>query len=149
MTKTFGRGGVKDFIAMTIKRSPADVNLKLLSIGQKSKRDSKILRIFYPLIDAFRMLMTIKRCNIDVVHINPSLRPTAILRDGFYILILRLLRFRKVIVFFHGWDISLAQKIIRNLLLRTIFRLLLSNTSFIIVLAKQFKDVLIKIGLAD
>lgn len=80
----------------------------------------------------------------DVVVVNPSFRPYQIVRDGVYVVLARLFR-KKVVTFFHGWDVNLAKRIEnRHVLFATVF----GECSFIYVLYSGFKNSLLKMGIA-
>ncbi|MBL8037701.1 MAG: glycosyltransferase family 4 protein [Nitrospira sp.] len=79
----------------------------------------------------------------DVVHINPSMLPKAIVRDGIFLLLSKLLG-RCVVVFFHGWDASFEQTLRKYFL--GIFRWTYFRADAVLVLANEFSTRLVSMG---
>lgn len=97
-----------------------------------------IVRIFY---DYLKYLQILK--NYDLIHINSSLGKSSTPRDAFFLAIAIILR-KKTIVFFRGWDKKYEYKIEKYYL--QIFKSIFFKSDLIIVLASEFKNVLIKWG---
>lgn len=83
------------------------------------------------------------RLRPDIVVVNPSLRPYQLVRDATYLLLAKLFG-RKVVTFFHGWDIQLAARIERR---PTLFRWVFGRSSLIYVLCSDFKTSLERMGI--
>lgn len=79
----------------------------------------------------------------DVVHLNPSLGASAVIRDG---LLLRAAKRagRRVLVFFHGWDRKFESQLVGFRL--ELFKATYFRADAIVVLAEQFRDQLRKWG---
>ena len=135
-------GGVSNFyrILEDLLCRQADYFVFAESPGQRRGALRKPLGF---LLDCYRFVRLLRARGYDVVHLNPSLSHTAVLRDGCYLLLAKLLR-RKVFVLFHGWDLRLERHIEGALL--SIFRTVYFRADRIAVLAGQFRDKLIAWG---
>ncbi len=94
--------------------------------------------------DYVRFSRELSRSRYDLVHINPSLGPRSLLRDGILLLIARL-RSLRVVVFFHGWDAACEGQIDHKF--RRLFCWVFGKASVIVVLAEQFQQTLTGWGL--
>jgi len=94
-------------------------------------------------IDLVKFIIKLITVRPDVVLLNPSLRKRAIKRDGYY---LRLSKFFKVptVIFFHGWDQSLADQISKK---PEQFFNTYKHADKLIVLASDFKKQLREWGI--
>jgi glycosyltransferase involved in cell wall biosynthesis len=81
--------------------------------------------------------------DFSLVHLNPSLGYKAVIRDGIFLLIAKLLR-KKVVVFIHGWN-DTCEATIRGYFL-TLFRLAYFRADAIVVLAAAFQNSLREMG---
>lgn len=91
----------------------------------------------------FKFFINLK--NVDLVHLNPSLNRKSFLRDAVFAWITILLR-RKLIVYWHGWEIEYEESIKHNKVLRFINKQTFLKADTTIVLGKVFKDKLINLG---
>lgn len=132
-------GGVSAFCGTLAK------SLKCISLFsfQSIEISSKHSLLFRLIVDYLRFGLRIYKQHYDIIHLNPSFRFKSLLRDGVFLLIAKLLN-RKVIVFFHGWDIKFADR------LRERWLWLFQRTYFLadafIVLAGDFKNRLMAMG---
>jgi len=82
--------------------------------------------------------------SFDLIHLNPSLGPRAVLRDGLFLLLAKA-RKKKVLVFFRGWDKDF------EVTLRSrfcwLFVSVYGRADAFIVLAEEFRSVLEEFGL--
>lgn len=101
---------------------------------------SKIIRLIR---DYILFIKVISTDNYDLVHLNPSLDYKSVLRDGIFVIISKLFR-KKILIFFHGWDINFANKLL-GIKLR-LFKSIYGKADMCIVLAKQFKNQLLAWG---
>lgn len=79
----------------------------------------------------------------DIVVVNPSLRPYQLVRDAMYLLVAKLFG-RKIVTFFHGWDLSLAARIEKR---PALFRWVYGRSSLIYVLCSDFAASLERMGI--
>lgn len=99
-------------------------------------------KLFYLPISYFKFYFKIKKYNI--VHLNPSLTKVAIWRDLLFLFLAKL-RKKKVIVFFHGWDNALEDKIKKRRHLQKLF-LYYNKADAFFVSGTIFKKKLISMG---
>ena len=134
-------GGVAAYYAILREYLQADVHFCL--IGSRTDREARGAKCVRLLGDfgRFCRLTGSRRC--DLVHLNPSLRPKALLRDGLSLLIARALG-RKVLVFLHGWDPACEASIRRRYLF--LFRHVYFKADAFVVLASQFQSALREFG---
>jgi glycosyltransferase involved in cell wall biosynthesis len=81
--------------------------------------------------------------HFDLVHLNPSLGPKALIRDGQFLRIAKK-KGKKVVVFFHGWDKHFEKQIRKRWL--WLFKKIFFQADAFIVLADEFKTSLIEMG---
>jgi glycosyltransferase involved in cell wall biosynthesis len=135
-------GGIQNY-CKTIKKK-IDAKVESFSIGRLSRGEGVCLRgirLFYKYI-FFLVLVVCRR--FDVIHINTSLDPKSLVRDGFLLLIAALFGRTCILVSFHGWQLSVAEKLTG--LKRIIFRKVFFKANAIIVLAEEFRNKLREIG---
>jgi glycosyltransferase involved in cell wall biosynthesis len=78
----------------------------------------------------------IGREDYTIVHVNPSLDPKSLFRDGLFVLAAKLWR-KKTLVFFRGWGIHYEKRIQTHW--RWLFRSVFGRADAFIVLSKDFK----------
>lgn len=91
---------------------------------------------------AFYRLLRVGR--FDLVHLNPSLMPASLLRDGLFLMLAKARR-QKVLVFFRGWDKEFEAVLKRRF--RLLFVLVYGRADAYVVLAEEFRAVLQEFGL--
>lgn len=138
-------GGVATYYSLFNKYFISDkIMIEYYFVGRKSEISGLGDRVVNSMIDLLSLCRTIPKH--DLVHLNPSLDPKAIIRDGVYHFIAKRIYGKKTIVFFHGWEIPFEKFINKGF--GRIFRLLF-NFDFAIVLANSFKQKLISWGYKD
>ncbi|MHB0960789.1 MAG: glycosyltransferase family 4 protein [Pirellulaceae bacterium] len=111
-------------------------------IGRRNG-ESPLLAVFRLLADYLRFVWVLWRQRFDIVHLNPSLGPLAIWRDGIFVLIARAFG-KKTVVFMHGWNRDYEQRIRRRGM--WLFRLTYFRVDAVIVLANEFQASLRSMG---
>jgi len=145
LSKDFNaQGGVVNFVASLMENTRAEITFDHLSIGRNS--GSKIRNLIFPLIDSVKLARQVLKNNYDCVHINPSLNAKAVLRDGLNLVTLSIFGVKKIVVYFHGWDDTYANKIKNSVVLGFFFKRIFQRASIILVLATRFQDALLKLG---
>jgi glycosyltransferase involved in cell wall biosynthesis len=139
-------GGVVNVINALISNFSETISVDRFLIGSRIRKSNIFRRIFITLIDCLRLLNHVKKNNYDIIHINPSIVIFSLLRDGLFIISLHLTGLKNIVVFIHGWNSILFNKIKRNILLRLIFLKIFGKAKAIIVLGSNFKSELIDIG---
>lgn len=127
-------GGVSHYYALVGKHFRSDrVNLEFFHTGKSSAKRGGVLR---PIFDLFALARVLPRH--DLVVLNPSLDPKAILRDGVYHIAARLSG-RKTVVFFRGW--SPAWEGVIDRYFRGLFRRVFAADR-VVILCSRFAETL-------
>ncbi|MHC4520949.1 MAG: glycosyltransferase family 4 protein [Planctomycetota bacterium] len=134
-------GGVSSYCATL--RTHFRCEVEYLAVGAVPVKETWGRRLYRLLTDYWRFYHTLRSGQHDIVQLNPSLAPRAIVRDGGNLLIAKLLG-RKTLVFVHGWDVRCEQMIRRRF--QRLFRTVYFRSDAIAVLAHQFRDRLRDLG---
>ena len=140
-------GGVVHFVSFLMDHFSSRVEAVHLPIGRRTEGGSAIGNIIFPVVNSIALVRTLLWNKFDCIHINPSLNMSSLLRDGLFMGLLRVLRCRNIIVYFHGWSDVDAERIQRSPMLRLVFKALFGRACVIMVLAARFKKSLVKIGI--
>jgi len=102
-----------------------------------------IKKFFFRMRDAVTFTRLCKKINKSnhIIHFNPSLNWSGVLRDGLLLLIASMHGI-KTIVFFRGWHSYLVRIIDRNRFVRTLFKWIYNRAHVFIVLSTDFKEKL-------
>jgi len=149
-------GGVGNYLHVLTSRVNKDVfNVLDLSLRKGSTIEprvpftlwNKIRRSSHAIKDGLLFERILNKVQIDLIHLNPSIAPTAILRDTVFA--------RKAykagipfVVFFHGWNKEYATKLEETGNIKRLLRAI-SKAERIFVLALEFKRKLIEWGIED
>ncbi len=140
-------GGVYDFVSMLLSQVSDSIEYKYFLIGDRYPGNIPILKLIWPLIDNFRLSIRLLKGDINCLHLNPSMNYTSFLRDSMLLTTARIVGFRNILVFFHGWDENFVSRITNNTLHKFILRCGFSRASLIFVLSETFKNQLISMGI--
>jgi glycosyltransferase involved in cell wall biosynthesis len=135
-------GGVANYYR--ILRPHLDVDKVFFEVGARPGEDGLVGTAWRFLVDFWRFHRMLSRDSWDLVHINPSMVPRSIIRDGLLMLIARA-HGRRVLVFFRGWDPVYAARI-RSRWGR-LFRAVYGQAAAFIVLGAEFQAALESMGL--
>ncbi len=150
LSKDFSaQGGVVNYVSSLIEYSTARIEYKHLVIGRNIPGKWKVHDALAPMIDNFKLAKNVFHDDFDCVHINPSFNFNSLLRDGSFLLTLRCLGYRRIVVFFHGWDHEYVKKIRRSKFIHKLFLALINKSAFILVLASKFKNDLVGLGVDE
>ena len=138
-----------NFVALLTKYFDANTQYTSFKIGRRKGAWGIVLRPVVPLLDAIRLISILRREQYDAFHVNPSLDISSLLRDGLFMLVLRLMSVRNVIVSFHGWEVPVAQAIMKHGLFQRLFRTVFGHADITLVLAESFREWLVTIGFDD
>ncbi len=141
-------GGVTNFVQVISEKFSTKVDAHHLFIGKSSESNWKLGGFFKPLIDSIRLFKKIKNNHYDVIHVNPSLNLKSILRDGLFMLVINTSKTHKALVFFHGWEEKSAQFILKHKPLCFLMRATYGKARKIIVLAGEFAEQLVDMGIS-
>ena len=135
-------GGVANLVAMFKRSFSGAIDVAFFRMGPSESGSLRLPRIFYPLIDSIRLAATLLRHRHALVHINPSLDWKSLIRDGLFMLVLIMLNTPRKLVFIHGWDVDVANRITKSRMLRALFRWTFGRADRIIILASSFREPL-------
>ena len=149
LAPSFGhKGGVIDFCKMLFDNFSSDFHADHLRVGNLPENESFIKRLFYLSYTVYKLITKLKNGSYDIVHLNPSFKTYSLPRDSLYLSIINRLGYGdKTVVFFHGWDYNLAEKIINNSFCKNIFGKIYKKVGVIFVLYNYCKEQLINMGI--
>ena len=135
-------------LAEVLKTHLAGCNIQSLHIGNRGKiNENNILKAVRLPALLLKLVFLVRKYGFDIIHINPSLNKKSLIRDGLILACLRLMRFRRVLVYFHGWDKEMENRDpASSAWMRRMFIFLLNGASRIMVLAPEFQKSLIELG---
>jgi glycosyltransferase involved in cell wall biosynthesis len=139
-------GGVAIFIETMRRSLDSSIQTVQFLVGRRATETGRFRALLNPLADALRLAVHLIRAKPDVLHINPSLNVNSLLRDGLFLLVMRLFRKREVLLFMHGWENDLSKRIAENRLWRAIFLYVYGWPRVIVVLGSNFRDQLLSMG---
>jgi glycosyltransferase involved in cell wall biosynthesis len=134
-------GGVAQYLRTL--RPYLGENVQYLTVGSRRERESLLETARRLLDDSWSFLRALKDHDYDVVHLNPSLSPKALFRDGLLLLLAKSLG-RAVVVFLHGWDQTFWPALSTRW--RRLFRGVYGMADAFIVLGRPFKAHLETLG---
>lgn len=140
-------GGVVQVVSGIVRSLAAPFHPLHLPIGRRQRRAAVLEGALAPLRDNFNLVRRVLRERPDVVHLNASFNPNSLLRDGAFRLTLGLLRYRRVIVYFHGWDAAFMRRVAASRLLSSAVRGVFGKAAAVIVLSSEFKAQLTALGI--
>lgn len=112
------------------------VDVEHCVIGKRPDENGYLLKVCRMLSDYIRILGFLAKRETKIIHINPSLDPKSVLRDGLSLLLGRFFK-KKTIVFFRGWRKDFEKDLERNGL--WLFKQIYGKSDLIIVLSMEFK----------
>lgn len=139
-------GGVVNFIALLKKNFSNDIAYNQFKVGRRKGVWGLLSKPVVPLLDVIRLLRLLFFRKFDAYHLNPSLNVSSLIRDGLFLLVLRLMGASNVIVSFHGWDLSVQHKISQSSFFTKVFLWVFGYADQTLVLAQDFKKWLVDIG---
>ena len=133
-------GGVANYYSILQNKFPFDY--EFFFVGKRDgavQKNTKISHLARLISDYFAFIRVLRRGDLDLVLLNPSLNFNGFSRDYAFYLISKLLQ-KKTIVFFRGWDTRYAN-VVFNGKFHFFFRPLMRANAFI-VLAECFRDTI-------
>lgn len=113
-------------------------------VGARAGERGLLRRMMRLMSDYVRFAHRVRSQTCDLVCLNPSLLPNAVVRDGMFLRLAKAAG-KKVMVFFHGWDKGYEQTL-RGARLRW-FRSLYARGDAFWVNAEEYRDCLRRFGL--
>jgi glycosyltransferase involved in cell wall biosynthesis len=140
-------GGVLNFTEVLGRNFDSSVNADRFIMGQRPTRLGRAFRLVVPIYDAIRLARLLFLKHHDVYHVNPSFVHRSIVRDGFFLLLLRAFGRQNILVYFHGWDDELYRRVATSRVMRSLFRFVYGRAARVLVLASSFAVKLQFLGL--
>jgi len=142
-------GGVTNYLELlTQNLDNQKFQVKHFVQGKSSTKWKNIFLPFIILSQLIKFKRIVKTYNPDIVHINPSLGWTAIIRDFAFLKIAKKKRI-PVLFFIHGWEHTLSNKFKENGYWKNYFEKRFALADAIVVLANEFKEELVKLGIPE
>lgn len=142
------RAGVADFCRMLLGNLDSNFHAERLEIGNRPGNKMFLGRFLYLIHNVYELITRLESYSYDIIHINPSLRIYSLLRDSLYMIFINGLGYRnRTVVFFHGWDENLAEKILNSSFCRSMFIRIYKEAGVIFVLHNRGKKQLINMGI--
>lgn len=139
-------GGVVNVVSQLCSNFSGTIQIDSFTVGQRKEGVVRLLKIIVPLADIARLVKQLRSGLHDVYHLNPSLGARALIRDMAFLITLQSFGVRRVMLFFHGWDLRVVTWLDRHDWIRKKFVERLNRVSKIIVLAHGFRETLVGWG---
>jgi len=139
-------GGVVNYVQLLERNLEGGVKVEEFHMGRRKNQSGRWLRSLIPFIDMMRLAYRLFFNRYDVIHINPSLNRRSLFRDYLFMLVMKMHRINKIVVFIHGWEDETATAIGNNALAKRMFRGSFGRAPVIYVLASRFRQYLIDWG---
>jgi glycosyltransferase involved in cell wall biosynthesis len=137
-------GGVAQYIRVLQPYLGKDV--QYFTVGKRSD-DERIGKTLVRMArDVTLFERTLRVGDYDLVHLNPSFSPKALIRDGILLTIAKAYH-KAVIVTTHGWNERFERTCVAHL--SWLFRLVYGRATAFVVLSKVFRDKLYALGYAN
>ena len=140
-------GGVVSFLELLVANFSHNIQASRFVIGRSPDKHSRTGAIATTLADCIRLARLVRRQRPHVIHINPSLNFSAMLRDGLLITALAIINAPPIVMFIHGWDEAFLARMQSSRAARYLSGKLLNRATRIIVLANRFKQELLAFGI--
>jgi len=144
-------GGIVNYYNLFFKHFKSDViSLKHGSIGSRAYLFyyPVLKRLLYPFYYLFDVIMYVLKLLFDrkikIVQVSPSLIPVPLIRDGFLVILAKLLG-KKVVVFYRGWKLPTYNILHKKSRYRNLFNWVFQNNTLQVVLALSFKKDLLQL----
>lgn len=139
-------GGVVNYTKLLMDNMPADlVKINHLSIGKSKPNSLNIFRPFEYFVSILNFFRVVFRFHPDLIHLNPSLKLSALPLRVVILICAKILR-KSVVIFFRGWDSSLIEKMIKPTITGKILVIFFNLADAFIVFSENQKDQLIQAG---
>lgn len=135
-------GGVSNYCNSLFKHyGKNSYSIERFIVGRRPGKKSRVPAFLTTFYDGTRLFLKLCNKRYELVHLNPSLCWQNLLREGFFILIVRLFH-RKIVVFWHGWNKKFESFMDKNIFISHIFRIMFDTADVSIVLSSSFKQKL-------
>lgn len=140
------KGGVTNYLDLLKNNVPSDkIEFQHFTQGGKAERGNAFFSPILLLFQLVSFVKAIRKFKPDIIHINPSLSRTALIRDVLFLRVARLLKCR-VLFFIHGWNENTVAALHNRFFWKKIVLPWMKMANGYVVLASQFKQELIDMG---
>jgi glycosyltransferase involved in cell wall biosynthesis len=139
-------GDAVSFSQALSQRLAPDIQADWFLTGRRRGAPGGAFRALMPFVDAARLAFRLARERHDVYHLNPYLVPRALLRNALFLLVLKLYRRQRVLVFFRSWDPAIFRRITAFPPLLRAFRWMYGHAARILVPGSSYANDLCRIG---
>jgi len=141
------KGGVTNYLELLIQNlKKEEVEVKYFTYGVSPKIWKNIFFPFIIVIQFIKLIRILKTYQPDVVHINPSLILGAIIRDFLFLIVVKA-NGNQVLFFVHGWQEIISSRFEKHGFWGKFFKKRFNKADGIVVLAYQFKEKLVNLGI--
>jgi len=144
--KSPDRGGVVNYVTLLYNYlKDSDYEVEHFILGYKKNFKFRFLLPFVYFNQFFKFKKVLKKIKPDIVHLNSSLVWGSIIRDFIF---LKIAKFQKIhiIFFIHGWQKKISKKF-ESPIFKQYYKRQFERADAIIVLAEEFKQELINLGI--
>ncbi|MCP4976873.1 MAG: glycosyltransferase family 4 protein [Maribacter sp.] len=135
-------GGVANYYNAVFNHYKSDsFNLEHFLVGKRPGKSSNIYYLIVLFCDIVRMFFKLFNKDYVLVHLNPSLGTSPVLRDALFLLVARM-HSKKILVFWRGWEDEFEKRIDNKIMLSLLFRVAFKKADTFIVLASSFREKL-------
>ena len=134
-------GGVAHFYERVMPLLAPEV--RQVVVGKRPGEPALVGAVARLVLDTWRLWRELGDCDVDILHVNPSLDARSLVRDGAVALLARA-RGKRLVVFVRGWQDSTAAAIDR--VWAPAFRAVFGHADAFIVLAAEFRTALRRWG---
>jgi len=139
-------GGVTNYLKILIKNlENEEIEVKYFAHGISPKAWKNIFLPFILILQFVKIKKILEEFKPDIVHINPSLSIGAIFRDFLFLRFIKIYGY-PVLFFIHGWQENISNRF-KYLFWKRYFKKRFDMAEAIVVLAKQFKQKLVDLGI--
>jgi glycosyltransferase involved in cell wall biosynthesis len=129
-----GCGGVANYY--TTLKDYYSMDVEYFTVGKRNSREGKLAGLSRFVKDNIVFKKKLKEAGFALIHLNPSLRDKAVVRDGVFLHFAKQAG-KKVVVFFRGWDKGFESRLEGWKL--KLFKKVYFEADAMIVLAEEFK----------
>jgi glycosyltransferase involved in cell wall biosynthesis len=143
------KGGVTNYLEHLIKNLREEqIQVKYFAHGKSPNKWKNIIIPLIIMIQLIRLKKILGTYEPTVVHINPSLALGAIIRDFLFLTVLKA-NGNHVLLFIHGWQEIISNRFGKHGFWGNYFKNRFNKADGIVVLADQFKESLVSLGVDE
>ncbi|NDV26502.1 glycosyltransferase family 4 protein [Desulfovibrio sp. JC010] len=143
-------GGVAETVKTLLGQLEGRVDVTQVMFGARVGQTSLIMRVCRTILDLFYFARMLVSGRFDIVHLNPSLVFVSVLKETVLFILCWLLGYSgRTFIFIHGWDQDFFKRIASGWISAKVMRAVLNRAGLVLVLAEEFRDELIRLGVDE